>query len=111
MMKINKKNFLYNKNNKDLTEIVDTVCNNINLESIKSNCQQVAHGVIFRLNINPDGKELTTIIGDGSDYDNFHAVSSWVFENEPNLTVYNHDITEEYTSELMNILEDKISYY
>ncbi len=105
-MKTNNQYLSYNTKNKKLASIVEKVEQSFRQDLVRQNCQKVASGIIFRLRIDPNAKELTTILADGSDPDNYHAITSWVLENEPDLTMYSHDITEKYTLELTNILDE-----
>jgi len=108
-MKTNNQYLSYNAKNKKLASIAETIEQSFVQDLVKHNCQKVASGIIFRLRINPNTKELTTFLADGSDPDNYHAVTSWMLKKEPNLTEYSHDITEIYTSKLVNIIDEKLN--
>ncbi len=109
-MKTNNQHLSYNSKNKKLASIAQTVEQSFKQDLVKQNCQKVASGIIFRLHIDPNTRELSTFLADDSDPDNYHAITSWMLKNEPNLTEYSHGITEKYTSKLVNIIDEKLNY-
>lgn len=105
-MKMKKNNLLYNSENTKIASIAEACQKSFEQDEIKRNCKKIASGIIFRLHINKNSVELTTILGDGSAQDNFHAISDWILDNEPDLMHYSHEKTEEYTLKLANILDE-----
>ena len=69
------------------------------------NYQHVAMGVLQRINIHPEAKDLSTILGSCTPRKNLTAVTEWIIEDNPNLESFGREAIEEYTARLKSELE------
>ncbi len=66
--------------NKDLVNTIESV---LLTRQVKSNCNQIANGLLMRSHVNQYSNELLTFFSDGTDYNNLKAIASWVYELNP----------------------------
>ena len=66
----------------------------------------VATGVLQRLNIQQNDRDLSTVLGDCTNRTNLHTVTEWIFDNDSNLQFFGREEIEYYARMLWDVLSD-----
>lgn len=90
--------------------VINIVNQNQKELQIKRNCQQIASGILVRLNINPQTNELTTLFENCNESNNLFAVREWIYALSPGQDSVSLIDIDEFKSELVNHLDNFIEF-
>ncbi len=92
------------------TKMLKSVGQHIERRKIERNCQQIARGILLRLNINSATKELTPLLGDLNSNNNLDATTQWVFDLSPQQDSITKIDMDEFASQLRDFIEDELNW-